>query len=1139
MSVASSDRIEHARTSGLNSSASHRPRVSTSSIPLSFAYGAPALPSNSSSNQRPAAQSSRSSSVASHSQDDRQSQGSRSRHQPGEEEGDPHSEASTIRPAPTITAEDRYSKYRPQVNGGSSSQSLPYNAANHSHTSVNIATAFLNAQRSLAAQQQQNQEASREVEAEQEEEDQVDDSEPGDGDFDNVSLNQEASGADPLDYDDSLEVNLPSSLRSSKPDQQQRPGQKRKARRSGSASSSSSGSDNGGSSSRKQSKKRRAADETVELDGPDDNRDSFRKPGTPARATARRKSIKDPSYRPAQDLDVESDDLSEETEQARRSGKPKHNKQARVSMMTDVGRTPRFVGSYPTPGVMLGRQQHQNMSPGDDAADSSTNEVTFRLNPPTSQDNFDDSSSTNYDAEAEHVRRREEAAANAAGVASAVLQDPRPYQQSSAAAASSMHRPLPKPRREYSAQPPQSMPVPASQRATRNRNLGFEPPATDADGFGPEGGAGYDDDVQSNHSAMQAGKWARDALLRPLQLLASLAKAFVDRLRAMQWSSIIQGAALVAFLSILIGTCLPFALAVYIAHAWVGWTGSMIEDSSWLPRIYSSSSRQSSSGYTFKAPDSLPDSFEQLAERLAAVEKATSDLSFHQGDQFSSVFAEAKNMDARFGQMSTLVAQISDETLRLAKSTSDLSTSQQEGQKQASTTLSTVRNQIDAVTSRLDSLGKTQRSDAFALASLSQQVDSLVASTQSQDQRLQQLAKNLDNAVKTERLLALATEAIEQVLPQKLAVRVDDKSGKVHIDPAFWRYLQSAFDGKSSGSGASSDKGAAAPGSWPAFLAANEHNLRSLVESEIQDHVSSGAVLNKQAFMDLLKREVKQLKAGFEQTANENVEQIGQEMLLKVDRQLQQHAAAMNANAQRTGSVTTVETADGTNVTDLVKSLIDIALLQFSKDTLGKPDYALFTGGARVVPAITSPPLEIKPPSLFKRSLNLMTGGSGTIRGRPAVTALHPDLTVGSCWAFSGPTAQLGVRLSRRVIVSDVTIEHAAKEVAYDVSTAPSDFEVWGVVESDEDAQKLARARSAGSDQEGQLSSIPPSKHHMLLATGTYNPDAPHHIQTFPVFGPAASLDIPVSMVMLRVLGTQGGGSGCLYRFRVGGVAVE
>lgn len=565
----------------------------------------------------------------------------------------------------------------------------------------------------------------------------------------------------------------------------------------------------------------------------------------------------------------------------------------------------------------------------------------------------------------------------------------------------------------------------------------------------------------------------------------------------------------------------------------------MIEDHSWLPRW--SSSKDAAKGTTFTAPDMPPGNFEQLVERLAAVERATSELSFQQRDQIASVVADSRTMDSRLSQMSGLITQISDETLRLSASAADISQRQQDGQKHSTTTLATLRNQLDAVSTRLDQFGKTQRLDAATLSSLVQQVESLVSSTSRQDTRLQQLAKKLEEAVKTERVVAIATEAIEQVLPQRLAVRVDPKSGKVHIDPAFWRHLQNAFPNASGGSSSSSGQSTAtSPDSWPAFLQANEQNLRSLVESEIQSQASAGAVLNKQAFMDLLKREIKFLKTDFEAKANENVAQIGQEMLLKVDRQLQQHAASASAAASKDAKATGLRLADGgnNNTADVVQSLIDAALLQYSKDVLGRPDYALFTGGARVIPAITSPPLELRPSGLLKRAISLVSGGSGTIRGRPAVTALHPDLTVGSCWAFAGPTAQLGVRLSRKVVVSDITIEHAAKEVAYDVSTAPSDFEVWGIVESEEDARRLAEARATGQ-AEGQLSSIPPSRHHMLLVTGTYDPNAPHHIQSFPVFGPAASLDIPVSMVMLRVLGTNGGGNGCLYRFRVGGATVE
>ena len=130
----------------------------------------------------------------------------------------------------------------------------------------------------------------------------------------------------------------------------------------------------------------------------------------------------------------------------------------------------------------------------------------------------------------------------------------------------------------------------------------------------------------------------------------------------------------------------------------------------------------------------------------------------------------------------------------------------------------------------------------------------------------------------------------------------------------------------------------------------------------------------------------------------------------------------------------------GDDVTSLLQEMIDAALLRYSKDTLARPDYALFTAGARVIPSITSDTLVLRQPGAVGRWVL----GKKPVEGRSPATALHPDNSVGSCWPFAGNNGQLGVVLNRRVKISEVTIEHAAKEVALDTSTAPKEIEVVG-----------------------------------------------------------------------------------------------
>lgn len=134
----------------------------------------------------------------------------------------------------------------------------------------------------------------------------------------------------------------------------------------------------------------------------------------------------------------------------------------------------------------------------------------------------------------------------------------------------------------------------------------------------------------------------------------------------------------------------------------------------------------------------------------------------------------------------------------------------------------------------------------------------------------------------------------------------------------------------------------------------------------------------------------------------------------------------------------TFKSSKGEDVTQALHAIVDAALLKYSKDMLGMADYALLSAGARVIPAGTSETLVLKRPSVVGKILR----GDRPITGRPATTALEADTAVGSCWPFEGSSGTLGISLARPVNIKAVTVEHAAKELALDVSSAPRDIEV-------------------------------------------------------------------------------------------------
>jgi hypothetical protein len=216
--------------------------------------------------------------------------------------------------------------------------------------------------------------------------------------------------------------------------------------------------------------------------------------------------------------------------------------------------------------------------------------------------------------------------------------------------------------------------------------------------------------------------------------------------------------------------------------------------------------------------------------------------------------------------------------------------------------------------------------------------------------------------------------------------------------------------------------------------------------------------------------------------------------------------------------------------------LIDAALARYSKDVLARPDFALYSSGGRVIPSLTSPTYEVRPPgsALSPSRLLARLTGLGVLRGKPPVTALHPDIAVGQCWPFAGRSGQLGILLSRRIIPSEVTLEHAAKEVALDVTSAPRRFEVWALVEERDGRERLAAYHEQREQKEG---TAPLDR--QLLLQGEYDASKENHIQTFTVPQEVQDLQIPVGVVLLRIIDNHGNEDlSCLYRVRVGGTPV-
>ncbi|ORX94979.1 hypothetical protein K493DRAFT_220191 [Basidiobolus meristosporus CBS 931.73] len=197
----------------------------------------------------------------------------------------------------------------------------------------------------------------------------------------------------------------------------------------------------------------------------------------------------------------------------------------------------------------------------------------------------------------------------------------------------------------------------------------------------------------------------------------------------------------------------------------------------------------------------------------------------------------------------------------------------------------------------------------------------------------------------------------------------------------------------------------------------------------------------------------------------------------------------------------------------LIEDLIQGTLFKHTADTIAKPDFAMYSAGARVITKLTSPSY-LPQTGSFLGKLAQVFGINTRKNGNPPAIAMDPDTHLGRCWAFPGSQGQLTIQLSRTINATDFTIEHVDQQVAIDLRSAPKNIEVYGFIHEPTD--------SVEDDLE--------EYNRFLLGRFEFDPKE-HPIQTF-----SAISERQVKYVQLRVLSNHGHPDfTCIYRFRVHG----
>ncbi|WRT67205.1 uncharacterized protein IL334_004171 [Kwoniella shivajii] len=498
----------------------------------------------------------------------------------------------------------------------------------------------------------------------------------------------------------------------------------------------------------------------------------------------------------------------------------------------------------------------------------------------------------------------------------------------------------------------------------------------------------------------------------------------------------------------------------------------------------------------YRAPRSPPGSIDEIAARLTSLEQVTDDISELLKSLSNGESDNRQSSHITLGRMDDLENALMVETRRVEALRGD----GDKGVKSLQHSFDSLRAEVKGL---VDRVGSSESAIALTEGKF-KSMDNVDQEVQQLKTRVGEVEKKVTDALDDGRLRT----ALEKILPDALPIKVNSR-GTVDIDPRFWsemkKVMMSRTDTEALVKQAISSTGSAKTEKVVGKVEMDEGKVRAWAEEVFDKRSSSSEFLSKDMFQNILHSELQSLRS-------------------EVSSIRFSAAASSPSTVPPAKPSVTIKTSKGDDLTSLFNDLIDAALLKYSKDTLARTDYALFTAGARVIPQLTSDTLVLSTAS----KVGKLVMGSKDVQGRPPATALHPDISVGSCWPFKGDQGSLGVMLTRRIKVTDLTIEHAPKELALDMSTAPKVIQVMGVVDTEEDKARL-NEYWADRNESGT------SPDHLPLGTITYDPHSISHIQTFPVPDDIVSLDIKVGVVILKVDSNWGGGFTCLYRVRVHG----
>ena len=275
-------------------------------------------------------------------------------------------------------------------------------------------------------------------------------------------------------------------------------------------------------------------------------------------------------------------------------------------------------------------------------------------------------------------------------------------------------------------------------------------------------------------------------------------------------------------------------------------------------------------------------------------------------------------------------------------------------------------------------------------------------------------------------------QTLTRILPTFMPFHRDAQDNMA-VDPVFWTEMKKMFAAEKATDGPTPQ---AVQPSWKDFVEENDDKLREWMRQSLGESARHTDSMHSVLFHGVLDEELDKLKVSLLDDMKARAAEGDKKVKIELEK--------LRAEARQLAGLRKGDQVPDQAIMDsafTVQQLIDHALLKYSKDTLAKADYALASSGGTVLTHQTSPSLELERPGILGR-----LWGRKALARDPRV-ALHGVNDPGYCWAFAGGKGSLGIGLTTRIKVSEITIEHAAKELVPEkaLSSAPKHIEIVSV----------------------------------------------------------------------------------------------